>query len=148
MARYTTAFTTPRAPDEAFGYLANFANAALWDPGVASAEREGSGDVELHEAFVLQLSLGGRTMPMRYVVTELDPPRKVVLRSETARLISLDTITVTPDAEGSRVTYDADLRLKGLVSFADPVLRLVFGRIGDKAAAGLRAAMDGHQVAA
>jgi carbon monoxide dehydrogenase subunit G len=55
---------------------------------------------------------------------------------------STDEITVTPADGGSRVTYEADLRLAGpLGRVVDPVLGLVFRRIGDRAAAGLRATL-------
>ncbi|MBV8221122.1 MAG: hypothetical protein JO325_21875, partial [Solirubrobacterales bacterium] len=39
---------------------------------------------------------------------------------------------------GTRVTYAADLRLKGLLRLADPLLALAFRRVGDRALAGLR----------
>ena len=42
--------------------------------------------------------------------------------------------------------YDAELELSGLLGLADPVLGLVFGRIGDRAAAGMAVALDGEIV--
>jgi hypothetical protein len=47
---------------------------------------------------------------------------------------------------GSVVTYDADLRLNDVLRVGDLGLRLVFGQIGDRAAAGLRRVL-GAQVA-
>jgi hypothetical protein len=41
------------------------------------------------------------------------------------------------------VRYDADLRLKGPLRLADPLLRVAFSRIGDRARDGLRRALDG-----
>ncbi len=41
------------------------------------------------------------------------------------------------------VTYEADLSLKGVLRIGDPLLGLAFRRIGDRAAAGLRTALDG-----
>ena len=40
-------------------------------------------------------------------------------------------------------TYTADLHLKGVLGLADPLLSLVFNRLGDRAAAGLRRQLDG-----
>ena len=51
---------------------------------------------------------------------------------------------VEPDGTGSVVTYDADLRLNGILGIGDLGLRLMFGRIGDRAAAGLRRALGGQ----
>ena len=39
---------------------------------------------------------------------------------------------------GTRVTYDADLALKGPLRIADPLLGLAFDRVGDRALEGLR----------
>ncbi len=61
---------------------------------------------------------------------------------------SIDLITVQTDDEGTLVTYDAELTLNGVLGLADPLLRLAFGRIGDKAAAGLREALEGTTVRA
>ena len=38
---------------------------------------------------------------------------------------------------GTRVTCDADLRFKGKLKMVDPVFKLVFKRLGDKAKAGM-----------
>jgi hypothetical protein len=53
-------------------------------------------------------------------------------------VVSLDRITFEMTAGGTRVTYDADLALKGLLRIADPLLALAFNRVGDRALAGLR----------
>ena len=63
-------------------------------------------------------------------------------------LTSLDRITVAPTADGSVVTYDAELTLNGALGFADPLVGLVFDRIGERAADGLVKALDGHEVEA
>ena len=67
-------------------------------------------------------------------------------RAENGTIVSLDTITVEGDEEGSVVTYDAELTLKGPLQVFDPLLRLAFNRIGDKAARGLVAALEGERV--
>jgi len=46
------------------------------------------------------------------------------------------------------VTYDAILTLRGPLGLFDPLLRLAFGRIGDRAAAGMRKALRGTEVVA
>ena len=53
-------------------------------------------------------------------------------------VVSEDTITFHSGAGGgSEVTYDADLRPKGVMKLADPILALMFKRLGDNAKAGL-----------
>ena len=52
--------------------------------------------------------------------------------------------TPATEGTGSVVAYDAELRLNGPLAILDLGLRLVFGRIGDRAAAGLRRSLRGE----
>ena len=63
-------------------------------------------------------------------------------RSGLAAAVQLVHLPHLPKGE----SYDADLRLKGVLRLADPLLGLAFGRIGDRAAEGLRAYLDGSCV--
>lgn len=148
MARYVTSIDSPRDPDDLFAYLSDFSNAKEWDPGVVDATRDGTGPVAVGSEFRLVAKFMGRETPLTYVVTVLDPPRSVTFRGENASVVSLDTITFEPHGEGTRVTYDADLKLKGPARLADPFLKLVFKRIGDAAAAGLQEHLHGTPVRA
>lgn len=142
MPRYLTSVTTPLPPEEAFGYMASFDNVAEWDPGVRRAERIGTGEPGLGSRFRVVVSSAGREMTLQYEITEFDPSRQVVLLAETATLRSLDRITVQPGPDGTTVTYDARLELLGVLRLFNPALALVFNRIGDRAAAGLRRALQ------
>ena len=142
MARYVTTIESPRAQAEVFAYLSDFSNSRDWDPGVAEAERLDDGEILAGSQVRLVADFMGRKVPLTYVVTAIDPPNAITLRGENANVVSLDTMTFEPTPSGgTRVTYDADLVLKGPMRLADPLLKLVFNRIGDKAAAGLREAV-------
>ncbi len=85
-------------------------------------------------------------MTLRYEVVELDAPNRFTVCAETALLRSVDILTFDPTAAGGCiVTYDADLTLKGVLRVANPVLGVVFARIGDRAATGLRDVLDGTE---
>lgn len=94
-------------------------------------------------AYDVTVRSAGRDLTLRYETVAVDPPRRIEVRAETATLLSVDVMTFVDDGGGCVVTYDADLSLKGALRFANPVLGLAFGRIGDRAAAGLRRALDG-----
>ncbi len=138
MPRYTTTIDSPKPPGEVFAYLSDFATAAEWDPGVARATRLTAGPVHVGSKVEIVARFLGREVPLVYVVEQLEEPRRVLLRGENATTISLDEIVVEPDGSGSRVTYDARLSLKGPLRLAEPALALIFRRIGDAAAQGLR----------
>ena len=54
---------------DAFDFIADFANAAQWDPGVASAVRLDAGPIREGTRVRLGVRMAGRVAPMEYVVT-------------------------------------------------------------------------------
>ncbi len=145
MARYVTTVKTAWDPETAYAYLAEFSNVAEWDPGVKEASSLSADPLAAGARFEVTVSgFAGREIPLTYETTEADPPKRVVLRAENSTLISLDTLTFEPTADGgTEVTYDADLTLKGALRILDPALKLVFGRIGDAASDGLAKRLAG-----
>ena len=141
MARYTASLETPRPPAEAFAYLSDFSTTKEWDPGVVEAHRLGDAPVGEGMAFRVVADFLGRKAALTYRIVEFEPDRAVTLRGENATVVSLDRITFEPSGGGTRITYDADLALKGPLRIADPLLGLAFGRVGDRAVEGLRAAL-------
>lgn len=147
MARYVTKVRTPWSIEDAFEYMADLRNFAEWDPGVTAAvQAEGDGGGP-DTAFDVTVNGVGRGLTLRYVTVEHTPPRYVRVVAEDRFLTSDDRITVEADGDQTVVTYQADLTLNGVLGLADPLLRLAFRRIGDRAAAGLRKALEGVEAA-
>jgi dehydrogenase/reductase SDR family member 12 len=139
MAHYQGVVVSRRSAEETFDYLADFANAAEWDPGTESAAGPADGVIGPGAVFELQVRVGRRTLPLEYRIVAYDRPRRVVLLAETDTVRSQDTVTVVPTADGgSVVTYDVDLRLQGRLTAARPLLGVLIGRIGDRGVDGLR----------
>ncbi len=138
MARYHATIDTERSPEDVFAYLSDFSTAAEWDPGVIEAERLGGAELGVGAEFRLVAEFLGRRSTLTYRIVEYDPPHAVAFLGENATVTSLDRITLAAVAGGTRVTYDADLRLKGPLRIADPLLKLAFDRVGNRARAGLR----------
>ena len=138
MPRYTTVISSTWERPRAFAYMSDFSNAQEWDPGVASARRLDGARVEVGSAFDLDVLFAGRTMTLRYQVTDLEPGRRVVFKASTGNLESVDTLTFQDRNGGTDVTYDAALTFKGVATLANPLLGLGFKRIGDRARDSLR----------
>ncbi|MFA9269487.1 MAG: SRPBCC family protein [Baekduiaceae bacterium] len=138
MARYVATLDTEKPVDEVFAYLADFSTTEEWDPGVVSASRGEGGPLGVGSTFDLVASFLGRENALTYTVTEYEAPHAITLRGESATVVSLDRITTEPHEGGTRITYDADLSLKGPLRLFDPVLKLAFNRVGDRALEGLR----------
>ena len=136
MARYVTSIESSLPQEEAFAYMADFTNARHWDPSVSRAERDGE------RSFDLVARFAGRDVPLRYEIVELEEPRLVVLEARGTGFTSRDTITVAAAGDGSVVHYDARLMFGGVRKLADPLMQVVFNRVGANARRGMFEALN------
>lgn len=137
MLRYVATIPSAWPADRAFAYMADFRNASEWDPSVVSATARDGGAVHEGSSFELRIRNGRRVVPFVYTVTRLEP-RLVTLRATTAQLESVDTVTVRDLDEGSEITYDATLAVRGALVLFTPLIGLTFRRMGDAASDRLR----------
>ena len=142
MARYYATVESSRSAAETFGYLATFSNAAEWDPGVLAGEQLDPGPVRAGSRFRLRVPFLGVRMSLTYEVIRFVPAREVLLQAANALLRSTDQIVVTGAADGSTVSYDAEVQLRGLLRVLDPILRPGFHTVAERAAAGLADALS------
>ena len=63
---------------------------------------------------------------------------RVLLVGKNSVFTSIDLIEITPTSSGCNITYDAKLTFNGLLAPMNIGLGLVFNKIGDRAAKGLR----------
>jgi len=118
-------------PDLVIDYLKDFSNAVDWDPGTESCVRTDTGPLGVGSTWHNTSKIAGITTELDYTLETLTRDTIVLVgHNDTAR--SVDTITVvpSPDGPGSRITYDAEIRLKGAAKIADPVMKIVFEKIG------------------
>ena len=128
--------------DDAFAFVADFANAERWDPGVASSVRTNPGPVAVGARYRLGVRMGGRVSPMDYEVTAFEPSRRVVLAGRGRGVEAVDDIEFTATPEGTRIDYTADIRLVGLLRLAGPFAGGALAGVGRRAREGMRVALD------
>jgi hypothetical protein len=138
VARFTTTVPSRRSQADAFAYMAAFENAREWDPSVTEAARVGDQLLGTGTAFEVVSRFGPRLVRLTYTIVRYEPDRLVVLEARSKGFVSTDTITVEPAGDESRVTYDAVLAFAGLGRLADPLMHVVFNRVGRRAEARLR----------
>jgi len=142
MARYVTRIESRLSPEDAFAYMADFANARVWDPSVSAATRTSDGPVALGSTFHLVSRFAGRDVPLDYTIVGYEPAQRVVLEARKPGFVSRDTITLEPAGTGSVVNYDALLELAGVRRLFDPLLQRLFNGIGGRATEGMQAALN------
>ena len=121
MVSYDATIRSRHPSQRVFAYLAYFANAVQWDPGISEAER-----------FVT-----GRKGKLTYEMTEFTQSRRFTVKADNGGFSSEDTVSIQPSIDGCNVHYHATLNFSGVGSLLTPIWWLVFRRIGSKAAAGL-----------
>jgi NAD(P)-dependent dehydrogenase (short-subunit alcohol dehydrogenase family) len=127
--------------DAVFGYLSDFTTTTDWDPGtVTTVRRHGNGGVGT--TYLNTSTFLGRTTQLTYVVDELVDQKLIQLRGENKTVIAVDTLTFRPVASGTEVTYAAEFTFKGPSRIAAPLLKPAFERLGNKAEAGMRKALN------
>jgi carbon monoxide dehydrogenase subunit G len=142
VTRITEHIETPLAPEAAFAFIADFANAMHWDPGTVTSERIDDGPVGLGARYRLGVRLGGRVAPMEYRISTFQPPNRVVLVGEGSGVSAVDDIRFEPSGSGTRIDYSADIRLGGVLRLVQPFLGRAFAKLGRDALDGMQRTLD------
>ena len=131
------------SPEAAFDYVADFSRAQEWDPGIPSARRLDDGSIGIGARFELLSRFGNTEQLITYEVTGFDRPQRVTFVGDGKNFRGTDTISfAAAEGGGTRVTYLADLGLKGMAALALPFLRGRLDSMSDAAVAGLKTALD------
>jgi len=147
VAVYDTSFLVPCPIERTFAFITDFRNAKQWDPRTFAVEKTTPGPIGVGTIFMLSGSMIRKTalvarlpipqsvlaMPLPYEVTAFEPPHRLVLEGESRALRYRDEITFAVEGQQTRVRYAAELALKGILGIGEPLLRLMFKRIGDDA---------------
>jgi carbon monoxide dehydrogenase subunit G len=138
MARYSGTVEAAHSAEEVWSYLADLRSIGEWDPSVEHVELTAGQPRTGGARYELEVRFRGRTLCLPYRVVEVDPPRRVVFEAETGAVSVRDEARIDPmGASSSRVTWNADLRLKGIRKILELPLRPLFNRIGLDAERGL-----------
>jgi carbon monoxide dehydrogenase subunit G len=142
MTRLREQIETPLSIDKAFAFVADFANSAIWDPGVASSERLDSGAVGLGARYRLGVRIGKRVSPMEYRIAVFEPPNRVVLNGEGSGVTAVDDIRFESVGGMTRIDYTADIKLGGPMRLIQPFLGGAFSRLARNAVGGMQKELD------
>jgi carbon monoxide dehydrogenase subunit G len=135
-------FTVSPAPAVVVPYLADFGNAEQWDPGTERCTRDDTGPVRVGSSWHNTSRIAGISTELTYTLEQLTDDRVVLVgRNDTAT--STETIEVTPEGAGSRITYTNDLEFNGAAKLASPVAKVVFEKLGNDTERRLTEVLDG-----
>ncbi len=131
MATVSRTFLVTPDPATVVDYLKDFSHAEAWDPGTERCTQESPGEVRVGTRWHNESKIAGVSTELTYTLETLTPGRLVFVGvNDSAQ--STDTITVQAKGGGSEITYEAVIEPKGAGKLADPLLKLLFERIGTK----------------
>ena len=128
--------------EEAFAFVADFANSSRWDPGVATSERIDAGPVGQGARYRLGVRMRGRVAPMEYRITTYEPPTRVILTGDGSSVAAVDDIRFERTATGTTIDYTADIRLRGWMRLIEPFAGGAFEKIAKDALGVMQRALD------
>jgi uncharacterized protein YndB with AHSA1/START domain len=145
MADYRGIVETTKPIEMVFDYMADFRNAAEWDPATVSITQTVGDGAGPGARYLLVTRFGGRSVALDYETKAFERPERLVLSFRGGNTIGTDTITVTRTADRTRLDYSVDFRLTK-ARFLTPLIAPLFRRAADKALAGLATALGGTVV--
>ena len=131
MPTVSRTFPVNPSPSAVIDYLKDFSNAVAWGPGTVSCTRKGEGPIVVGTKFHNVSKIAGVETELTYELTKLTGST-LVFEGENDSATSVDTITVVPHGDGSEITYEAVIEAKGIGKLAEPLMKLVFERVGTK----------------
>ncbi|MFC8349860.1 SRPBCC family protein [Streptomyces sp. NPDC057280] len=113
------------------GFLSDFANTEMWDPGTVTCDRVDSGPVAVGSEWRNVSVFRGRRTELRYRLALFDPDHLIFVgQNKTAT--STDDLRFENDGGRTRLTYRARIEFGGLARLATPLLKREFERLGDE----------------
>jgi carbon monoxide dehydrogenase subunit G len=135
-------FSVKPPPTQVLEYLKDFENAEEWDPGTQTCTRKSGGQVAEGATWHNVSKIFGVTAELTYTLKELTESQLVFV-GENKSSTSRDVITVDPAGTGSRLTYRADLTMKGAAKVLNPVMKIVFEKLANDTEKQMTAVLNG-----
>jgi uncharacterized protein YndB with AHSA1/START domain len=142
MTKLIETVETPLPREQAFDYIADWARQAEWDPNTTSSKQIGEGEPGVGSRYALEVKVGRKASSMEYRITEFEAPSRLVLIGEGSGVWTEDAITFSETEGGTRVDYQAEIKLSGLMGMLQPLLGRAFDGIAKGAVTGMKRELD------
>ena len=133
---------TRLALEPAFNFIADFSNSEKWDPGTAWSRPEGDPTPRVGATYRLGVRMGSRVAEMDYKITTHEPNGRVVLQGSGSSVHATDDIRFSATPTGTRIEYNADIRLTGWLRLLAPFTGGAFDKIARDAREGMTATLN------
>jgi uncharacterized protein YndB with AHSA1/START domain len=123
MAHISTSVEIARSPEEVFAFISDVSRHPEWQEGLLSAAAETEGPLQVGSRVVHRRKLGPTTMATTSEITAFDPPHLVAFRELDGPIRAEGTERLEPAGEGSRVSFEMEMRGHGVGVLMLPMVR-------------------------
>jgi Polyketide cyclase / dehydrase and lipid transport len=142
MAHSWNRLHTHHSPETVFDFISDFRHAALWDPSTRSVTKLSEGPIAQGSRFLLRAAFLGASLDFPYEIAVYERATRVVFAGSTPWFRYREQVTFVHGSSGTQIDYSAHMHLRSLLTVGNPLLSLVYQRIGDSATSGIVAALD------
>ena len=137
MAHYRSDFDLAAPIDDVFACLSDVEGWQDWDPSIRETTPTDTGSPAIGSRYEVVVGFYGKAIRQVHQIVELEAPSRLVVAT-SGRVVGRTVYELTPIDGGTRVIWDASLKLKGMARMLDRGLNLAFSGLGDSATEGLR----------
>ncbi|WP_020657474.1 SRPBCC family protein [Amycolatopsis benzoatilytica] len=146
MARFKGEITIGRPVDVVFDYVADQTNEPRYNPAMVRAEKATAGPIGKGTRFRSAVRSAGRTADLLIEYQDYDRP-KTLASSTTMKQAEIDyTLTFEPAGTGTRMRWSGQVRPKGVIRLAGPLITWLGVRQERRTWASLKKHLEGTPV--
>ncbi|MBV9101353.1 MAG: SRPBCC family protein [Candidatus Dormibacteraeota bacterium] len=123
-------------------------NHPRWDPDVVRVEQLDPGDVRVGTRFAMGRKMMGRVQDSTLEVTECEPDRRVVMRSESRAMDITFVNAFEEEGSATRLTFRAEAEPHGPLRVMSPFIKEQFGNGLRRSLENIRSLLEGAPIQA
>lgn len=111
-----------RPPVAIFPLISNLERAPEWVPDLIVVKKQTTGDIGVGTRYTDVMRVGNNTSTGKLEIIEYEPPRVFVHKGENGPSRFVTRFTLEPDGEGTLLTQEYTLRMRGLFRLLEPLV--------------------------
>jgi uncharacterized protein YndB with AHSA1/START domain len=122
VAKIQHSVTINQPVEQVFAFITDTRNTTRWQPLISEARATLEGPAQIGTQVTEVRTFIGRKMEATYEIVELEPNKRIVLKSVGGPFPYKGTITFESLGNATKVTFDAETEVRGFFKLADGVI--------------------------
>jgi len=122
MRSFTYTIHIERSPERVWDYIMDFSQAPRWRNLVRQVDLLTAGPLRIGSELLITFDLMGKVKRAVSEVWALEPARRFGVRNTEQNVTGVFEYTLTPENDGTRVTFSCDVRPRGFMWLLLPFL--------------------------